>query len=216
MFLNTLEIIQEMRANPAVAEELRAVLMSRGVLELPELVGEMARSSQRHEERLNDIDVRLARLVEVAQRRDVQIARLVGSDLEARWRRDATAYLGSRGLRKIRLLDKADLSDLLDELLVTGSLSDAERQEILVADAVHSALRRGDGAAVYVVTEVSSRVHQHDIERAVRRARLLEQALKVSCIPAVAGMSIDDPAETAAQEGGVTIVLPSSWIAPAA
>ena len=228
--MNTLEIIQEMRANPALAEELRAVLLSRGLLELPELVREIARLAERHderlnaiderlarhEERLNDIDERLARLVEITQRHDVQIARLVGSDLESRWRRDAAAYLGSRGLRRVRFVDTADLSDTLDELLVPGKLSDEERQDILVADAVHVAVRSGDGVAVYVVTEVSSRVHRHDVERAARRARLLEQALNVSCMPMVAGMSIDELADAAARESGVTVVLPSSWAVSAA
>ncbi len=75
--MNTLEIIEEMRINPALASELRAVLLSEELLSLPErmlamerTLAELVEISKRHENTL-------AELVEISKRHENTLAELV-------------------------------------------------------------------------------------------------------------------------------------------
>ncbi len=208
--MNTLEIIEEMRANPALAEELRAVVLSRELLALPE--------------RMASVDDRLARLLEVSERHEATlerleatlerlvgyVAQLRGGYFETKWEKNAHAYLGSRGFRRLKLVDKGTLAALLDDACDAGTLSDADHDEVLLADSVHAAVSRADATPVYIVSEVAARVHADDFERALRRAKLLQAATGVPCVAAVAGGSVD---RVVAEEdhGRAIVVQPAEW-----
>ena len=258
--MNTLEIIEEMNANPALVEELRAILLTREILELPKLVAgidqrldRLAALAERHEERLDSIDQRLDRLAALAERHeetlaelvaltrrhderldgidqrldgidgrldgidgrldshDDKLGQLVGDSFEAKWRENAPAYLGSHGFRKLRVISKAVLADILDELNDKGLLSEDDREDILNVDSVATATRKADSTEIYILTELSSRLHVDDVERVVRRASLLAAAISKSCVQIVAGASIDDDALELANSSGVIVVTPKEW-----
>ena len=232
--MNTLEIIREMRADPALAEELRAVVLDEELRRLPESLRELVEVSKRHEQRLDGIDAHLvsldrsvaelvevtkaheqslAELVEVSKRHDEhlvaldrRVGRLTGSDFEAQWCKKAPAYLGSRGFRKVRYVEVADVADLLD-----GLCDDEAREDLLAADGVHSAVRKADGKSVYVVCEVSSRIHRDDVSRALARAGHIARLGGPEGVACVAGASIDDLAAQEALTGGVIVVIPPAW-----
>jgi hypothetical protein len=245
--MNTLEIIQEMQANPALAEELRAVVLSRELLAVPERIASMddrlarlLEVSERHEETLERHEATLerheatmerheaihTRLLEVAERHQATLERheatlerltgyvadLRGGHFETKWERNAHAYLGSRGFRRVKLVDKGALAALLDDACDAGLLGDADHDDILLADSVHSAVRRDDGTATYVVSEVAARVHMDDLDRAVRRAELLAAAVGVPCVAAVVGGSVDETVR-AEDRGTVILIQPSEWAA---
>ena len=96
--MNTLEIIEEMRINPALASELRAVLLSEELLSLPErmlamertlaelveiskrhenTLAELVEISKRHENTLARHENTLAELVEISKRHENTLAELV-------------------------------------------------------------------------------------------------------------------------------------------
>ena len=218
--MNTLEIIREMRADPALAEELRAVVLDEELRRLPESLRELVEVSKRHEQRLDGIDAHLvsldrsvAELVEVSKRHDEhlvaldrRVGRLTGSDFEAQWCKKAPAYLGSRGFRKVRYVEVADVADLAD-----GLFDDEARDDLLAADGVHSAVSKADGKSVYVVCEVSSRIHRDDVSRALRRAGHIARLGEAEGVACVAGASIDDLAAAEAETAGVIVVTPAAW-----
>ncbi len=253
--MNTLEIIREMRADPALAEELRAVVLDEELRRLPESLRELVEVSKRHEQRLDGIDAHLvsldrsvaelvevtkaheqslAELVEVSKRHDAhlvsldrsvaelvevskrhdehlvaldrRVGRLTGSDFEAQWCKKAPAYLGSRGFRKVRYVEVADVADLAD-----GLFDDEARDDLLAADGVHSAVSKADGKSVYVVCEVSSRIHRDDVSRALRRAGHIARLGEAEGVACVAGASIDDLAAAEAETAGVIVVTPAAW-----
>jgi cell division septum initiation protein DivIVA len=189
---------------------------------LEKTVAELVETVKRHEDTLTRLEKTVAELVEAQKNTDRIVAELVeaqkntdkkvdrlgglwGGHFETKWREDGTSYLGSQGFRRVRLVSKDALDDLLDEA------DDAVHDDIRLADAVHSAIRKDTGVQVYVVTEVSSRIHKDDVERALRRAALLHEQLDTECLAAVAGASIDDTAESLATEANAMVVMPGEW-----
>ncbi len=185
--MNTLEIIEEMRINPALASELRAVLLSEELLSLPErmlamerTLAELVEISKRHENTL-------AELVEISKRHDGRLGNISGNIYEERCRRYAVPVLSrvSGGLRSIHLLDRAELADRLDDLIDAGKMDFDTREDILLANIVATAKRRSDGEELWIVAEASVTLGASDVRRAKRRAAALGTAMGINCLAAV-------------------------------
>jgi hypothetical protein len=153
---------------------------------------------------------RVAQLAEAQARTEGELQRLTGvvgalrgELLELRYQRRAAALFQAL-LRRIRLLDHQSLGQLLDDAVDAGRLRPEDKSEILWADVVVTGQR--EGHEVYLLVEVSSVVDRADVERAARRARLLEQATGVSTLAAVAGERILPDAEASARAAGVFAV----------
>ncbi|NNN20682.1 MAG: hypothetical protein HKL80_01595, partial [Acidimicrobiales bacterium] len=78
--MNTLQIIEEMNANPALAEDLRTVVLSRELLAIPasissidERLDKLVQISEKHETRLDSIDERLVRLAEISEKHETRL-----------------------------------------------------------------------------------------------------------------------------------------------
>ena len=67
-----------------------------------------------------------------------------------------------------------------------------EADDLVMADVIVRATGQ-DGAAVYVVAEISITVQEQDRVRAHRRAALLEKATGVTTIPVVIGIGEETP-----------------------
>ncbi len=130
----------------------------------------------------------------------------MSTDLERQYRENAPAYFG-RLLRRIRVLSSQHLADLLEDALDQGEITWRERDDVLEADVVLRGRSREDGTERYLVAEVSWGVGPHDVERASRRARILERVLGQPVLAAVAGKRIDPAVEQYAREMGVWQVV---------
>ena len=105
-----------------------------------------------------------------------------------------------RLLRRAHVLSSDEITVLIDDATDGGVLTQAQADEILLADVIVRGKRREDNAAVYLVVEVSWGVGVHDVERAASRARLLSR-VGTPAIPVVAGEWISaDARELAEQE----------------
>ena len=154
--------------------------------------------------RLGHMDERFDRVDERLDRAETSIGRLLGSDVERRYRERAGAYFGSV-VRRPRSLSAQQVADLLDGPDGDDRLTGEERGEVLLADVVVRG--RGDvgDGDVYVVVEVSVTIDPHDVERASRRAAILGRLY--TTIAAVAGESITPDAEVLARARGVWRIL---------
>jgi hypothetical protein len=135
----------------------------------------------------------------------VRVGWLDGEALQTRYLRQAGAYLG-RLARRVRVIENTLLLDLLDDAVDQGRLTEAERDEVLLADMVVPGRRRPDGTEAYYVVEVSSVIDDHDVRRAINRAGLLAR-LGRPAVPVVAGRAIVPEAAAYAQTNGVAQVL---------
>lgn len=143
------------------------------------------------------------------------VADLKGSDLEWQFRERPFAYL-SRFARRLRPVTDTQLAELVEDGLDRGALPEAEAEELRLLDAVAvGRSRRGDSIdaesePVYLAVEVSWVIDDHDLQRAVRRARLLEQLTGCRTLPIVAGQRILDAVRTEAERiGAGWLIRPS-------
>jgi len=133
------------------------------------------------------------------------VAQLKGSDLERRFR-ERVAELVRGPFRRARLVPSAELDDLLEDAVERGLLSPDEADDAVCLDAVVRARR--DAADVYLAVEVSSVADRRDVDRAVRRAAVL-QRLGWRCTPAVAGHRLTPEAQDLlGSSGGVWLRMP--------
>ena len=157
-----------------------------------------------HTERLDRIDEALERLVAVTTEHKVRLDRLdgrfanfEGNDYERFVRENASSVLSrvGHGLRRIRVVDKSDLADRLDDALDEGRITQDERDSAARADVVATAVDRETGETVYVVAEASVTLHDDDVVRARSRSAIVARAFGLDAIPVAvcqtAGRGID-------------------------
>jgi chromosome segregation ATPase len=189
-------------------------------------VQELAEAQARTEARLDALALRVQELTEAQARTEAElraladrtehmdgrltrlerdVAWLKGSDLERRFR-EHVAELVRQPFRRARWVPSAELDDLLEDAKEQGLLSSEEADDVVRLDALVRARR--DGADVYLAVEVSSVADRRDVERAVRRAAIL-QRLGWPCTPAVAGHRLTAGAhELLSTSGGVWLRMP--------
>jgi hypothetical protein len=169
------------------------------------------------EARVSTLEDRIAALVEAQHRTEQQIAALVeaqrraeqrigtltndmadvkGVVLELRYQHRAHAYFAPL-IRRTHVLSGEELDALLEGAVAQGQLSEAEADEILLADLLLRGRRRANNSEVYVVVEVSWKIDPYDVERSVRRAALLSR-LGTPAIPVVAGKEVIEEAASLA------------------
>ena len=91
-------------------------------------------------------------------------------------------------LRAITVQDKTDITNLLYQVTAAGVVSDDEADDLELADMILWG-QTPDGATVHVVAEVSLTIHEADINRAFRRAAVLERATRGTTHAVVIGES---------------------------
>jgi uncharacterized coiled-coil protein SlyX len=223
--MDTLGIVRQLRADPALADELRSVLLSQDFLELPERVARLEERVAKLDERLARLEERVAKLDErvaklderVAQLRldltemeerltnrlnrvESDIAVLKGMGLEDRVRRDPRRYL-SQVVRRPVLVSPDDFDLTALELGDAAYLRDA--------DAVVRGEEFSSGEALALAVEVAWTAHQDDLDKVAKRAHLLARASFLPTLPVV--VSQDTPAQVVvdhAQAAGIALVTP--------
>jgi hypothetical protein len=142
----------------------------------------------------------------------IDVGDLKGDNLERRYYERAPAYFG-RLIRRIHVLSPEELSRLLEDAVEQGQLTEAEKDEVILADVVVRGRRREDGTEVYLVVEVSWGVGPHDVERAVQRAAFLSK-LGIPALPVVAGKTVTDQAAHLARAKQVWQITDGQFEAP--
>jgi hypothetical protein len=189
-------------------------------------VEELAQAQTRSEERLDRLEAAVAELVEAQKRtelrmeelaqaqgrltdalekltkrvdrHDIKLDKLIGSDLERRYRESPFGYFG-RLLRKARTVDLRDLEDDLETRLSEAELDDLRLTDVVVYGRPKL---RPDVEGVWLVVKVSAVVDRNDVERAQRRAAALRKAGYLA-VATVAGEERTEGAQEAAQSAGV-------------
>ncbi len=101
----------------------------------------------------------------------------------------------------------ADMEEQLNLAEESGRISPEEYNDILLLDLIITGRRRGEDSARWVGAEISITIGDNDINRAVRRSRLLAVGLDQSVIPAVIGSHIDETRSALAEANDVVVML---------
>jgi hypothetical protein len=211
------DLVRILEERPEWRAELRRLVLTDEILTLPALIRELIEAQRRTEQRVATIEEQLAALIEAQQRTEQEIATLVevqrraeqrigtltndmagvkGVVLELRYHHRAHAYFAPL-IRRTHVLSGEEIETLLEGAVAQGLLSEAEADEILLADLLLRGRRRADNSEVYVVVEISWKIDPYDVERSVRRAALLSR-IGTPAVPVVAGKEVIEEAASLA------------------
>lgn len=216
------DLMRLLDTRPEWRAELRRALLTDELLALPEQLAalraiterrfqDLVEAQQRTEIQLAELAQRVTSLTEAQQRTGStlleltgivhtlvnDVTELKGDNLERRYRERAGAYFG-RLLRRVRVLSTQELTDLLDEAVERGVLSEPEADAVTWSDLVVQGRRRDDDAQAALLVEISWGIGPQDVERAAERAALLTRA-GLAALPVVAGRAITAEALTEAR-----------------
>ena len=138
-------------------------------------VEELAAAQARTEERLQN-------LITVVGGMQNTLAAVKGRQLELTYREKAGAYFGPL-LRRLRVLSPVEIEEDLETLLSPEEFRDLLAVDLLVSGQPRY---RAEAPQVWLAVEVSATVDRRDVERALKRAALLQRA-GLRAIPTVAG-----------------------------
>ncbi len=110
------------------------------------------------------------------------LAAVKGHQLELTYREKAGAYFGPL-LRRLRVLSPVEIEEDLETLLSPEEFRDLLAVDLLVSGQPRY---RAEAPQVWLAVEVSATVDRRDVERALKRAALLQRA-GLRAIPTVAG-----------------------------
>lgn len=169
------DVIRLLETHPDWRADLRRVLLTDDLLDLPRSVSQLTREVQalveaqrRTETQLTTLtrevqalaeaqrrtDAQLAMLTEIVQRQSVDVGRLKGDGLEVRYLLRGVPSM-TRLMRRPHALSPTERDTLLDDAEAKGLLTVEESDDIELADLIVRGRHRGVGTRVYVVTEVS-------------------------------------------------------------
>ncbi|HXF68200.1 MAG TPA: hypothetical protein VNK89_00190 [Thermoflexus sp.] len=205
------------------------------VSRLEEAVTALAEAQRRHYEEFAafraETEQRFAALIE-AQRRTEEEVRWLAEEVrglkewvddldsqvrgfthEAHYRTYLRRYYGL--VRDPHVLSPEERVTFLVAAEAAGRLSAEEASDLEEADVIVRGRPLQEEGEVYLVVEVSAKVHPKDVERAARRARALRKALPdVEVLAVVAGPEIRPDAAQAARTQGVWWLRGSRPFAP--
>lgn len=215
------DLVQILDQKPEWLEELRRLVLTRELLELPQVVRELAGDLRtltarvdQLAQRMEEVVVALTALTGDMWKLQVDVGGLKGMMLEMRYRERAPAYLG-RIVRRCHALTDEELEALLAGAVEQGKLTEEEADRVMLADVVVRGRVRGTGELVYLVVEVSYGVGEDDVARAIDRADLLSR-LGTPALPVVAGQGVIADAATTARSHRVWQVIDGQVVAPEA
>ena len=147
------------------------------------------------------------RLVERVDRIEQDVGTLKDHDLRRRYAELAPSYFGGPNFRKVHVLTPSELVNRLLAALDEGKI---EREDFEEARRIDLVVRgEWEGRTLHLALETSWTIDRRDVERAVRRALIL-QALLGETWPAVAGSRLTEGARELLQqirEEGQAIVV---------
>jgi hypothetical protein len=204
------DLLEILRTMPDWKEALRRELLGEEILMLPRLVRELIKAVEEMSKRLYRVeqDVEVLKADVEVLKADVEVlkadvATLKGDSLERKYRERPFVYF-RRIVRKSKVLTDSEIEELLSQAQANGALSEADVDEISRLDVIVRGRRITDDSVAYLAVEVSAKIDDYDVERAVRRAKLLAKIPGVVAIPVVAG-------EQLAPEGRRALKQTAAW-----
>ena len=206
------------RLEAEVAEIRRAQTeMAARMTSMEDRVARMEERQERMESRQERMEERQERMEERQEGMDKRLADLdgtvAGAEYEVKVIRNLRAIARDSSLHRIRSLfsrnkdNDRQLDERLDQAVADSRITEEQAIDIQNSDVIAQAQDKETGGWVYVAIEASRTVRTGDVERAARRAKLLERATQTPAVAAVFGAEISDDARRQAAAAGVTITL---------
>ena len=229
------DLVRILRDQPEWAETIRGVLLSRELLDLPEkfarfvdltdrnfqavnarldhLESDVAEFKASVDERFDRVDERFDRMDRRMDRMEGRMDNGFGTNYEVKIERNipshAGQHLGMRGVRVLRgtmIGRDTELADQVERAADEGVITWEEHDQLLLVDLIFTGRSRTDGTTILAAAEVSITAGNLDVDRAVKRARILEIVTGQPVVPVVISANVDDERAAMALDQGVTII----------
>lgn len=226
--LTLADIYRALKKHPEWAEELRRVLLTEDLLNLPKKFDEFVEKEfkplkqdvetlkqdvetlkQNVETLKQDVEI-LKQDVEILKK-DVKklkddVGALKGEMLELKVRNNIGAFIGKL-IAKAKVVDSGKFADKLYEAVEAGIITEEEADYALKVDILAEGyLRNNSKKHVLIAIEVSNVVDKGDIERVFKRAEIISRAYQMECIPMVIGRKATKGALKRSEEIPVLVV----------
>ena len=215
------DLISILRDHPDWLDELRKLILTEELINLPKKFDEFVKQYQNFIEnefkplkqtvQKQGEDIAVLKEDVAVLKQDVGVLKsdvgdLKGDSFERKVRERAPSYFG-KIIRKCKLISHIELANILDDALDAGIIGDDERDDALLCDVVVTgALRNNKERKVLIVAEVSVVVDKQDVERAYSRTKIIEKCMGLPGIPVVIGKEHTEGALKRADELQVIVV----------
>ncbi len=195
-----------LRENPEWREEMRRIILTDELLELPQRFAEYAVMTDR---RLDNVEHRLDRMQD-------DIGDLKGIGLESKLHRSGLArfvtMFGLRNTRRIRYAEydngSVEFEEAIYDAEINGIISDVEYARILHTDMIARGRIRGQTNTVYLAVEASYSVSRSDITKVCQSGEAIGKVFTSADVrPAIYCAAISDELFDVARDEGVSVVI---------
>ena len=195
-------VIAAVEANPDLREPLLRALLTEEFLHMPVSVARIEKD--------------VATLTERTDKLTDDVAWLRGKAHETDFSRTATSLLNREfGFRRTRVVHgnvvavprySEEFADSIAEAAENGTITDEQLQRIFATDVIVQCRHPQSSELVWVAVEVSGRVDEGDINRAVQSAQILRAVFAQEALSVVVGERIDSQDAARAQQSGAAFI----------
>ncbi len=204
--INTIDdLFQALDEDPKIREALRARLLTRELLELPQVFAEFVKTTEKRfeviEKRLDGIDGRLDGHDKHLRRIDISLGVLKGGHARGAALRDTALIADSMGFDLVRTMSQREIISLARSQNAR-EIPKNELQSFVRADLIMKVVN-GSEEVCYIAVEISFTVDERDTHRAIRNAKFLTRFTGKPAYAAVAGMDRDNRIQSSLEAGDV-------------
>jgi hypothetical protein len=194
------DLMQVLSENPEWLEELKRRLLSQKLGNLKHIVDIKLNAIE------NELEQIRKAVNELKQKLDGKL--LKGLYLEMKVVENIPSFF-SEYLMDARAVSQEEIKQTLSLVVEKGIISKEELEDVLRSDLIVKGTLLNTNEPVLLAVEVSCRIGKHDVERAVRRAKILEKATNRKGLPAVVGYIASEQVQKLITEKGCLKVLVS-------
>ena len=202
---NIEDLIRVLDENPEWLEALRARLLSRELLELPDRFAQFSAGMNQFRAEVNRFVSESRQFMADTNRRFNRVEADMGNLKGVLVRRDAiehaTVAAREMGLRRTKTLAPDDVWDLVDSVDTSG-ISTGDLRSFRRADLIMETVDP-EGETQYVAVEISFTVNGRDTSRATRNAEFLTRFTGKRSHAVVSGIELDDRVRVMTDSGEV-------------
>jgi len=227
------DILRALKSHPDWLEELRKIILTAELLELPKKFDELLKRVEKIESDVEILkqdvavlkqdvavlkqDVAVLKQDVAVLKQDVEIlkkdmaylkgefGRFKGKDFERTIKDKHYAYFGKL-LRKTKLVQFEEILQIIDDAEEKGLIKEEQRDSLLNLDIIVKGQIKSTQKPVVLAVEISYSLYEDDIERAIERAQILAQILHEEVIPTVVTAEVREDVEKLADDKGIFLI----------
>ena len=186
------DVIDALERDPALRGRIRQHILTEALLQLPAVVGQP--------------DPGDSPMVQQIKRIDSRLGNVTAAQYEERAAHRATSRVRTLGIERARIVlapgeSQPSFHDAMAEAVDTGLISQMELDDLTATDIILRGTNRR-----HVVIKASLCPDEDDLQRALRRARILAKATGEDTTPAVATPELPDGLRQQANSLGVAVL----------